>query len=132
MSNPRGISLFDLLGLPPGSQDLIPPDIRAGLEKLSVREYRSSTSPDAHFYFGTVRSLGDAFFASSLNWPIELPGLNVGVPFQLTRRRRPPNTGAGENLEPAPDNFQIDLFLDRVSIVVPGLRPAQFVASSGV
>jgi len=132
MPNPRGVSLLDLLALPPGSQNLIPSDIRTELDKLSVLEYHSSTSPDAHIYFGTVRSLGDAFFASSLNWPIELPGLNVGVPFQLTRRRRPPDTGAGENLEPAPDNFQIDLFLDRVSIVVPGLRPAKFVDSSGI
>jgi hypothetical protein len=130
MASPQGLSILDLLGLPPGSPHLIPKDILAELDKLSILEFQSTTSPDAHIYHGIVRSLGDAFFPSSLNWPIELPLLNAGVPFQLTRPRKAP-TG-GQNLEPAPDGFQIDLFLDHVAFVVPGLKPALQIDSAGV
>lgn len=129
MAAPHGIALIDLLDLPPGSLHLLPDDIRRELEKLSILDYKSASTPAVFVYYGTVRSLGDAFFPSSLNWPIELPLVNAGVPFQLTRRRVAP--GAGENLEPAADNFQIDLLLNLVSIVVPGLRPAKLVDSSG-
>ena len=125
----RGIALVDLLGLPEGSLHLLPNDIRSELEKLSILDYRYTSSPEVHVYYGTVRSLGDAFFPSSLNWPIELPLVNAGVPFQLTRRRVAPTSG--QNLEPAADNFQVDLFLTHASITIPGLRPAKLVDSSG-
>src|SRR5436190_6287417 len=126
----RGVSVVDLLGLPPGSISIIPPDIRAELAKLAVVDLTVITSDDAFIYSGTIRSLGEALFSSSLNWPIELPLLNVGVPFQLVRPRLP--LAAGADLEPAPEMFQLDLVLERVAIVVPGLQPAKGVASAGV
>src|SRR5262245_34688933 len=98
MPTRRSISLLALLGLPPGPQTFIPDDIRTELDKLAALDYRVATSPGAHVYFGTIRSIGEAFFPSSLNWPVELPMVNAGVPFQLTRRRRAP--GSGQNLEP--------------------------------
>ncbi|WP_426163647.1 hypothetical protein [Sandarakinorhabdus sp. DWP1-3-1] len=122
----RGISIVDLLGLPPGSTSLVPADIRAELAKLAVVDFTVITSDAAFIYSGTIRSLGEAFFSSSLNWPIELPMLNVGVPFQLVRRRLP----LVGDIEPAPDGFQLDLLLNRVAIAIPGLQPA--VAIPGV
>jgi hypothetical protein len=124
----RGISIIDLLGLPPGSTSLIPADVRTELEKLAVVDFTVITSDAAFIYSGTIRSLGDAFFASSLNWPIELPLLNVGVPFQLVRRRLP----LVADIEPAPDGFQLDLLLNRVAIRIPGLQPAKAIEGAGV
>lgn len=43
----RGISIIDLLGLPPGSTSLIPADVRAELEKLAVSDFTVITSDDA-------------------------------------------------------------------------------------
>ena len=126
----RGVSLVDLIGLPPGSTTLLPSDMRAELAKLAVVDLSVITSADAFIYTGTIRSLGEALFSSSLNWPIELPLLNVGVPFQLVRRRVPVAPGA--DMEPAPDGFQLDLLLERVAIVVPGLQPAMLVPGAGV
>ncbi|NWK95837.1 hypothetical protein DM806_09135 [Sphingobium lactosutens] len=124
-----GVSLFELIGLPPSSTSLVPPDIRRELEKLAVVDFSIITSDDAFIYTGTIRSLGETLFASSMNWPIELPLLNVGVPFQLVRKRLP--VVAGEDIEPAPDGFQIDLLLQRMAIVIPGLVPAKLVPSAG-
>ncbi len=124
----RGISIVDLLGLPPGSTSLIPADIRAELAKLAVTDFTVITSDAAFIYSGTIRSLGEAFFSSSLNWPIELPLLNVGVPFQLVRRRLP----LVGDIEPAPDGFQLELLLNRVAIAIPGLQPAIAVPGAGV
>ena len=126
----RGVAIVDLLGLPPGSTTIIPPDVRAELAKLAIVDFTVITSADAFIYSGTIRSLGEALFSSSLNWPIELPLLNVGVPFQLVRPRLA--IAAGADLEPAPETFQLDLLLERVAIVVPGLQPAKLVPSSGV
>src|SRR5215212_9854231 len=126
----RGVSIVDLLGLPPGSTAIIPPHARAELAKLAIVDFTVITSADAFIYSGTIRSLGEALFSSSLNWPIELPLLNVGVPFQLVRPRLP--VAAGADLDPAPQTFQLDLLLDRVAIVVPGLQPAKLVPSAGV
>ncbi len=109
---------------------MLPPDLRAELAKLAVGDFTVITSADAFIYSGTIRSLGEALFSSSLNWPIELPLLNVGVPFQLVRARLP--VAAGTDLEPAPDGFQLDLLLQRVAIVVPGLQPATAIAGAGV
>jgi hypothetical protein len=124
----RGVSILDLLGLPPGSTSLIPADIRTELNKLDVSDFTVIVSDAAFIYAGTIRSVGEAFFPSSLNWPIELPLLNAGVPFQLVRRRLP----LVDDIEPAPDAFQLDLLLDRVAIVVPGLQPAKAIPGAGV
>ena len=126
----RGLSIVDLLGLPPGSTALIPPDLRAELARLAVVDLVTTISADAFIYTGTVKSLGETLLRSSLDWPIQLPLLNLGVPFQLVRRRL--DVVAGTDLEPSADGFQLDLTLDRVSIEVPGLRPAKLVPSDGV
>lgn len=126
----RGISLLDLLTLPPGAQSLLPDDLASQLEKFAVVDIRSTTSPAAIFHYGTVQSVADVGLPALRNWPAEIPGLNTGIPFQLSLLRTPP--GAGQNLEPGPAGFRLDLFLQRVSIIVPGLRPATRVPASGV
>jgi hypothetical protein len=125
----RGLSIVDLIGLPPGSTALLPDDVRASLSKLAVVDFTVVTSDSAFIYGGTIQSLGETLFASSLQWPIELPLLNVGVPFQLTRTCLP--VASGEDIEPAPPGFQVDLLLQRIAIVVPGLQPAKVAQASG-
>src|SRR4029079_9482581 len=58
---------------------------------------------------------------------IQVPGVNTGLPFQLTLFRA--TAGSGQNLEPASSRLQLDLILSRVAIQIPGLRPARFVAA---
>lgn len=126
-SSRRGISLLDLFNLPPGSQALLPDNIATSLEALAVIDYRSTTSPDTYIHHGMLQSLGEGFALPGLrDWTIEIPGINTGIPFQLvfTRKARSAPATTGEALELPPDTFQLDLFLDRFAITIPGLQPA--------
>lgn len=125
MTTKRGISLLDLLNIPPGSQGVLPPDVAAQLEKLAILDYHSTTSDSAIIHYGTVQSLADMALPALREWPVQAPGLNTGLSFQLTVKRIA--AGAGQNLEPAPDTFQLDLFLNPVAIEIPGLRPATLI-----
>ena len=126
----RGISLLDLIEIPEPGRTFIPPDIEAQLEQLSIVEYRSATSDETFTYYGTVQSLADLGLPALRKWPVEAPGLNVGIPFQLTVRRQ--GAAVPPALEPATVPSSLDLFLDRVSVVVPGLKAAVLVPSAGV
>jgi hypothetical protein len=125
----RGISILDLIGLPPGSAMFIPNAIASQLEKLTVLDYSATTAGDVHIHRGSVMSVADAWLPGLRNLPLQAPMLNTGLPFQLIRRRTP--LGPGQNIEPAAQGWQIDLFLDRVAFTVPGLRPARRVESLG-
>lgn len=125
----RGISLIDLIGLPPGSSMIVSSTIGDVLERLAVLDCTSVTAGDVHIHRGTVQSLADAGFPSLNNWPIETPMINAGLPFQLIKRRAP--LGFIDNVEPAAAGWQLDLMLDRVAWTIPGLRPALRVESQG-
>ncbi|MEL6763510.1 MAG: hypothetical protein AAFO87_07570, partial [Cyanobacteria bacterium J06607_6] len=114
---------------------LVPEALATQLEQFSVIDYRTTTSDRAFIHYGTVQSLSDAAELPSLrNWPVEIPGIQNGIPFQLTYTRAPlavsddPATTVA--LEPSAETFSLDLFLDRVSIIVPGLKPAKRVGSA--
>ncbi len=133
-SSRRGISLLDLFNLPPGAQALLPDQIAAQLEGLAVLDHRASVSPDAFIHHGMLQSIGEGFALPGLrDWLLEIPGINTGVPFQLvfTRAVRTTAPATGEVLEPAPDTFQLDLFLDLFAIRIPGLEPATVEENSG-
>lgn len=132
-SSRRGISLLDLFNLPPGTQALLPDNIAAPLEALAVLDHRATTSPDTFAHHGLIQSVGEGLALPGLrDWLVEIPGVNTGVPFQLifTRAERAA-PAPGEALEPAPDSFQLDLFLDRFAITIPGLQPARVEETPG-
>jgi hypothetical protein len=129
MASKRGISILDLIGLPPGTDAFIPALLCEQLEKLAVLDYSATTAGDVHIYRGTVQSLADAWFPGLNGTRAEIPMLNSGVRFQLIRRRGAP--APGDNIEPSFAGWQIDLFLDRLACTMNGLQPARRVESQG-
>ena len=129
MPKKRGISILDLIGLPPGSGMIIPTVISDQLENFAVLDYSAVTAGDVHIHRGTVQSIADSYLPALRNWPVQAPMLNTGLPFQLIRRRT--LLVAPNNIEPAAQGWQIDLFLDRISVTIPGLKPAMRVEASG-
>jgi hypothetical protein len=125
----RGISILDLLGSVPGAS-LIPDDVADQLENLAILDHSSTTSGGAYVHYGTVRSVADMGLPALQSWPVEVPGLNEGLPFQLTFTRASPT--AGSSLEAAPTEWRLDLLLNEVSIVIPDLKPAKPAGGSGV
>ena len=130
MPSRRALSLFDLLGLPGGAQALVPDNIASKLEGLGVLDYSSTISDGAYIHYGTIQALGDALPQLNEGWVVRAPGLTSGIPFQVTIKRTRPS--ASQNIEPAPLVYLIDLFIDRVEIELPFLRPARLVERSGV
>ncbi len=124
----RGISILDLAEPPPGSQAIIPDALAEQLENLAVVSHASTTSPGAIIHTGVVQPLSDLGFPALRGWPVEVPGLNTGLPFRLVRTRSAP--AAGQTLEPAGASAFLDLVVDRIAIAVPGLRPATLVPSA--
>ena len=124
----RGISLLDLAAPFPGSQAVIPDDLAARLENFGVVQHRSTTSPGAVIHEGVIQPVSDLGFPALRDWPVEVPGLNAGLPFRLVRTRTTP--GAGQTVEPAGASAFVDLVVDRIAITVPGLRPATLVPSA--
>lgn len=134
----RGITLMDLF-LPAGAQALIPDAVASQLSRMVVIDHRSVTTPETFVHTGLIQSIADSGLPALNNWPVEAPGLNRGLKFQLTfvRDRRAPADPA-RALEPAALSFQLDLFLERVAIklIAPGsgrplLRAARLVADDG-
>ncbi len=121
----RGITLLDLFAPWPGSQSLLPDALAGKLENLAVVEHRSTVSAGAFVHEGVVQPIADLGFPALRNWPVEVPGLNAGLPFRLVRTRIP--TPPGQILEPAADAAFLDLVVDRIAITVPGLKPARLV-----
>src|SRR5262245_33657457 len=125
----RGISLLDLAAPFPGSQALVPDALAERLENLAVIAHRSTVSTGAIVRAGVVQPVSDVLgFPSLRSWPVEVPGLNTGLPFRLVRTRTA--TGAGQTLEPAGAGAFLDLVVDRIAITGPGLRPATLVPSA--
>jgi hypothetical protein len=124
----RGISLLDLAAPFPGAQALVPGDLAARLENFAVISHRSTVSAGAVAHSGVIQPIADLGFPSLRNWNVEVPGLNSGLPFRLVRTRATP--GSGQNLEPAGSSAFVDLFVDRIAVEVPGLRPATLVPTA--
>jgi hypothetical protein len=124
----RGITLLDLASPFPGAQAVIPDDLAAKLENLAVVEHHATTSAGVHIHEGVIQPVSDLGFPSLRNWPVEVPGLNTGLPFRLVRTRNA--AGTGQNLEPGASSAFLDLVVDRIAITIPGLRPATLVPSA--
>src|SRR5690349_8814259 len=124
----RGISLLDLASPFPGAQAIVPDALAQRLENLAVISHRSTVSAGAIVHAGVVQPVADLGFPSLRSWPVEVPGLNAGLPFRLVRTRTA--AGAGQTLEPAGASAFLELVVDRIAITVPGLRPATLVPSA--
>lgn len=122
MTITRGITVLDLIAqIPAGLQGFIPAQVNAFIELLAIVEHRTFTSGRFFVHHGLVQSATDAGLVLPQGFPLVLPGLNRGVPFQFTHNRMP--VGAG-NLEPDSTSWQLDLFLDQVGVVLPVAQPA--------
>ncbi|WP_109474662.1 hypothetical protein [Ornithinimicrobium cavernae] len=123
----RGVSLLDLFA-PGGAQGLLPADVASRLENLAVIDLHSTTSGGTFVHEGVVQPLSDLGLPALRNWPVEVPGLNTGLPFRLVRIRRA--SAPTDTLEPAADAAFLDLIVDRIAITIPGLRPATLVPAT--
>jgi hypothetical protein len=128
----RGATLFDLITeLPPGAQGFIPESVNQFINLLNIAELQSRSSGRYFLHSGRVQSASEAGLALGANFPVEIPGLNVGVPFQLAWVRATVGTAATD-LEGEPTGWILDLFLERVAVVVPIGQAARLVPTAAV
>ena len=131
MATRRGISILDILGhAAAGAQALIPDDIVGFFESLAILDYHSFSSAEAFVHFGTVQTSELSLpRITGSSQPAEAPELTRGVYFRLVlpRRARAPD----QNVEPAPNEFVLDLVLDPISREVSSLTPARFAPADG-
>ncbi|MBL8974919.1 MAG: hypothetical protein JNK56_30255, partial [Myxococcales bacterium] len=125
----RGITVLDLIAaLPPGLQGFIPANIAQFVELLAIVDHRTHTAGRFYIHHGRVQSATDAGLQLPAGFPLILPGLNRGVPFQFTHDRTA--LAPGQTLEPAESLWQLDLFLDQIGVPLPFVKPANRVDSS--
>lgn len=126
----RGATLLDLIAeVPPGAQGFVPDAVLRFLELLNIADLSSRTSGTFFVHEGRVSSATDVGLALGPGFPVEIPGLNVGVPFQLGWVRAAAG-GAATDLEGEPTGWVLDLVLDRVAVVVPIGQPGEIVPAS--
>ena len=131
MTARAGISLLDLVGNGPVSAPaLMPPDVAAFLDRLAIVDHRAMTSAAQFIHFGVVQGedIGLPRMTNS-GEAGEAPDLKRGVYFRLLMPRAARE--AGQNVEPAPGGFVLDLIFDPIGIEVDGLTPARFAPASG-
>jgi hypothetical protein len=128
----RGVTVLDLIAqIPPGAQGFLPDAVARFIDLLNVAEVRTRTSGSVFVHEGRVQSATEAGLELASSFPVEIPGLNVGVPFQLAFVRRAAGPD-NDDLEGEPDGWFLDLFLDRVAVVIPIGRPAKLVPAAPV
>lgn len=96
--------------------DLLPRELAQQLEALGLRDVTTTDHGDVEVVRATVLPLADRGLPAVNGLPVEAPGLTSGLRAQLAIER--PGGGAATR-------WAVDLDLDRVSIRVPGLRPAR-------
>ena len=121
----RGITLLDLIpDLPAGAQGVIPGDIGRFLEFLSIVEHAPVSTDRWFTHGGVLQGATDVGLQLPANLPLHLPGLNAGVPFQLSwPRLEAEGTGPGD-MEGAPDRWILDIYVGHVAVPIPGPKPA--------
>lgn len=100
-----------------GVNDLLPRDVEQQLRSLGISDVSTTTNGDVTIVRATVAGLSDRGLPQVNGLPLEAPGLTSGMRMQLAVRRANPAGPATE--------WAVDLDLDRVALVVPGLRPAR-------
>ncbi len=126
----RGATVLDLIAeVPPGAQGFVPESIQRFMDLLNIGGLTTRTSGAFFVHEGRVSSATDVGLTLGPDFPVEIPGLNVGVPFQLGWVRAATG-GADTDLEGEPTGWVLDLVLDRVAVVVPIGKPGEVVPAS--
>ncbi|MBA2384513.1 MAG: hypothetical protein H0V68_07620, partial [Actinobacteria bacterium] len=100
-----------------GVGDLLPRDLEQQLRSLGINDVTTSTLGDVTVVRATVVGASDRGLPQLGTLPLQAPGLSSGLQLQLAVRR-------ASATEPA-TQWALDLDLDRVALLVPGLRPAR-------
>ena len=115
----RGVTVLDLIAdLPPGAQGFLPDPVARFVDLLNIAEVRTRSSTGFFVHEGRVQSATEAGLDLGTSFPVEIPGLNAGLPFQLAFVRQAAGPD-NDDLEGEPDRWLLDLFLDRVAVVIP-------------
>ncbi len=126
----RGATILDLIAqVPPGAQGFVPDAVQQFMELLNIADLTTRTSGAFFVHEGRVNSASDVGLALGPDFPVEIPGLNVGVPFQLGWVRSTTG-GANTDLEGEPTGWVLDLVLDRVAVVIPFGKPGEVIPAS--
>ena len=128
---PLGASIIDLFPGPAEVLDNLSAGVRSFLENFTAVDLSSATTAGGTFHYGTVLPKVSDLAATddTRGWVIQGAGIDRGVRFQLATTRVA--TPTGSNTEPAPANFQLDLFFEQLSILLPMLKAAQLVPAAG-
>ncbi len=137
MSVRRGMNILDLLPMTTGLAPVVPDGILEQIALLNIVDHRSTASPGFYLHEGTLQSIADQFDLNTANWMLSVPGVATGLPFRLSVARPPafPATSGGV---PAPGDFvqedipvqwALDIKVNPVSVVLPGLNAATINSS---
>lgn len=132
----RGVTVLDLIEqVPAGAQGFIPDAVAGFINLLNVSNVHTRTSDRFFIHSGRVQSADDAGLGLGADFPLEIPGLNVGVPFELSWLRPDIAADGDEDadaaaLEGEPTGWTLDLLLDRVAVVLPVGEAARRVPAS--
>lgn len=98
-----------------GIGDLLPRELEQQLQALGIHDVRKTTTGDVTVVRATVVGASDRGLPQLGTLPLQAPGLSSGLHVQLAVRRASVTAPA----------TQWALDLDRVALLVPGLRPAR-------
>ncbi|MDQ6876090.1 MAG: hypothetical protein M3042_13650, partial [Actinomycetota bacterium] len=100
-----------------GVGDPLPRELEQQLQALGIHDVTSTTNGDVTIVRATVVGASDRGLPQLGTLPLQAPGLSSGLHVQLAVRRA--------NATAPATQWALDLDLDRVSLLVPGLRPAR-------
>lgn len=127
-----GVPLVSLFGTLDQINQALPAPIQGFLNRFSIIDLSSQTSPGGIIHRGRIQSLFDSVDAESENFDfgwgtLEIPLLTEGVPFQFSVER----ATISSSLEPTSERWQLDLLLDSLTLTLRDLVGADYVAESG-
>lgn len=132
MSVRRGMNILDLLPVTTGIASAVPDGILEQIAVLNIVDHRSTISPGFYLHEGTLQSVADQFDLNTTNWVVSIPGVSTGLPFRVAVSRAatfPATSGGGANpadfnQEDIPTTWAIDIEVNPVILVIPGLNAA--------
>ncbi|MEP2234723.1 MAG: hypothetical protein ABJM58_03700 [Alteripontixanthobacter sp.] len=130
MARQAGIPLLNLFDTVEQITQSLPEPIASFLGKFVALDLESRTSDGAVIHTGKIQSLDVVLADSDIQdfdlgfGKLRIPGVTTVLPFQFSKRR---NTNFTDDLEPAEDSWQFDLFLDDFSLVFDGLVAARLI-----
>jgi hypothetical protein len=109
---------------------MVPEELADLLGILTVLDHRSTTSDAAYIHYGTLQAPLDALNVDMRDWVVQAPGITTGLPFRLVVERIAEDASQNQNLEPVGPRWRIDIYIDDLRVVFPGLRAARRIQST--